>query len=321
MVNLSKVNSLAAWPAARNEIETTVRHLLGAFPKERVDLQMKTIDEISGPGYVRRRINYFVDEWERVSAWLFVPERKDEVPAIICCHHEAPQGKDEAAGLDGDPLLAFAQHYAELGYVTLAADCITAGDRTSAGLPPYDTKNFYKDYPKLSALGKMLVDHMCAVDVLSEVKRVDNARIGVVGHGLGGLNALMLAGFDERVQCCVASCAFTRLATDKEPERWCRDSGFVCLPALRESVQSKKFPFDFEHLLTLIAPSPTLVIAAQNDEWLGNAKSTEKAVQIASCVYSMLGASDFLKLYMHNDGRRVSPETLQAADEWFERWL
>lgn len=321
MIKLSKANSLATWPATRNEIETIVRHFLGVFPKERVDLQTKTVDELPGRGYVRRRINYFVDEWERVSAWLFVPERKDEMPAIICCHHEVPQGKDEAAGLEGDPLLAFAQHYAELGYVTLAPDCITAGDRISAGLAPYDTRNFYKDYPKLSALGKMLIDHMCAVDVLSDVKLVDSARIGVIGHGIGGLNALMLAGFDERVQCCVASCAFTRLATDKEPERWSRDSGFICLPALRECIKSRKFPFDFEHLLALIAPSPTLVIAAQNDEWLCNSKSAEKAVQAASAVYRMLGAADFLKLYMHNEGRRVSPETLQAADEWFERWL
>lgn len=321
MTNLAKLGSLPAWPAMRGEIDAAVRAVLGTLPKERAELQTKTIDEVQYPGYVRRRVNYFVDEWERVSAWLFVPDRKDEMPAIVCCHQESSQGKDECAGLEGDTLLAFAQHYAELGYVTIAADSITVGDRTPAALPPFDTRNFYKDNPKMSALGKMLSDHMCAVDVLCEIKRVDSARIGVVGHGLGGLNALFLAAFDDRVQTCVASCAFTRFATDKEPERWARESGFVCLPLLREAIKARKYPFDFEHILALIAPSPTLILAGLNDETLPNTKSAEKAVQIASNVYRMLGAGSVLDLYTHHDGHRVTPDGLQIADEWFERWL
>ncbi len=322
MINLAKVGSLADWPGTRNQIEAAVLAVLGALPKERLELQTKTVDELTFPGYARRRINYFVSEWERVSAWLFVPERKDEMPAILCCHRTVPQGKDEPAGLEGDPMLAFAQHYAELGYVTLAPDCITAGDRVSAGLGPYDTKNFYKDNPKMSAMGKMLADHIYAIDVLCEVKRVDSARIGVVGHSFGAMNALFLAAFDERVQTCVSSCAFTRFAADKEPERWARDSGFVCFPLLREAVKARKYPFDWEHILAMVAPSPTLVIAGANDDCLPNgAKSAVKAVQMTTEVYKLLGAPEALSIYTHDYGHRMTPEALQVADEWFDRWL
>jgi dienelactone hydrolase len=291
------------------------------LPKERVELQTKTVDEVQYAGYSRRRVNYFVDEWERVSAWVFIPERKDEVPGIICCHQEVPQGKDESAGLEGEPIMALAQHYAELGYVTIAPDCITAGDRISPGLAPYDMKAFYKDNSKVSALGKMLADYMCAVDVLHEVKRVDSARLGVVGHGLGAQCALLLAAFDERVQTCVASCGFTRFANDKEPERWARESGCVLLPAMREIIQTGKYPFDWEHILALVAPSPTLVISALNDSVFSNTKSVEKAVLLASGIYRLLGALDVLSLYTHNDGHRITPDALLASDEWFERWL
>ena len=322
MVNLARVNSLSGWPGVRSQIESVVLSVLGPVAaKERVELQTKMVDELSFPGFVRRRVNYFVDEWDRVSAWLFVPERKDELPAIICCHTAVPQGKDETAGLEGEPLLALAQHYAELGYVTIAPDCITAGDRISTGLGPYDTKSFYKDNPKMSAMGKMLSDHMYAVDVLCEVKRVDSARIGVVGHGMGAANALFLAAFDERIQTCVASCGFTRFSADKNPERWALDSGFVYFPLLREAVKKGEFPFDWEHILALLAPSPTLVVTALNDPIYSNTKSCEKAVQLASSVYKLLGAPEALGHFVHEGGHRMMPEALEVADEWFERWL
>lgn len=321
MVNLDKAKRPSEWPAIRAEIEAEVLDVLQDIPKERADLQVKTIDELQFNGYVRRRINYFVDPWERVTAWMFVPDGRDELPAIVCCHQAVPQGKDEPAGIDGDPLFALAQRYAEKGYVTLAADCITAGDRVSSGLAPYDTKGFYKDYPKMSAVGKMLVDHLHAVDALCDSKRVDTARIGVIGHGFGAQNALMLAAFDERVQACVASCGFTRFAADKEPERWARDSGFICLPKLKNAIKERKFPFDWEHILALIAPSPTLLITALNDPEFANTRSCDKAVKMVSAVYGLLGASEAISNYAHDGGHRMTLESLEAADDWFDRWL
>jgi pimeloyl-ACP methyl ester carboxylesterase len=173
----------------------------------------------------------------------------------------------------------------------------------------------------MSAMGKMLSDYMYAVDVLCEVKRVDSARIAVAGHGMGAANALFLAAFDERIQACVASCGFTRFAADKNPERWAPDSGFVSFPLLREAIKKGEFPFDWEHILALLAPSPTLVVTALNDATYSNTKSCEKAVQLASSVYKLLGASEALADFVHEGGHRITPEALEVADEWLERWL
>jgi len=321
VISLTKAKNPSEWPVLRNEIELSVLSVLGTIPKKRVELQTKAMDELTFSGYVRKRINYFVSDWERISAWLFIPDQKEDLPAIVCCHRATPQGKDEPAGLDGDPTLALAQRYAERGYVTVAPDCITAGDRKSSGLEPYDTKSFYKDNPKMSAMGKMLSDHIYAVDVLCEVKCVDSARIGVVGHGLGGRNAAFLTAFDERIQACVASCGFTRFAADNDPGRWARESGFIYFPLLREAIAKKKFPFDWEHVLALMAPSPTCVITALNDDTLPATKSCDKAVRQAKQVYRLLGASDALSHFEHEDGHRMTPEILEVADDWFERWL
>ncbi len=321
MFDLGKLKTPVDWTTMRGQIEAAIVEEIGPVSRERVDLQLKTVDEVEFRGYVRKRVNYFVDGWDRISAWLFVPDGKDEAPGILCCHQQVGQGKDEPAGLEGDPRMAFAQHYAEMGYVTLAPDCVTAGDRVSMKLKPFDTKSFYKDNPKVSVTAKMLADHMRAIDVFAEVKRVDAARIGVVGHGLGAFNALLLSAFDDRVQACISSCGFTRFATDKEPERWAREEGFVLIPKLKEHIANGKYPFDWEHVLAMAAPSPTLVITALTDNEFANPRSCQKAVTMASKVYKLLGAPSALDFYGHHDGLRITPETLEIADEWFERWL
>ena len=321
IVDLTKATKSSGWSATRDKIEAEVLGVLGKLPTERGEPQTKTVGEIPGNGYVRRRINYFADEWERISAWLFVPDGREEQQAILCCHEAVPQGKAEPAGIEGDPSLALAQHYAELGYVTIATDCITVGERVYSGQEPFDTTVFYKDNPNRSALDKMLCDHIAAIDVLCELTQVDAARIGVAGHGFGGLNALLLAAFDERIQACVASCAFTRFAADDDPARWARDEGMVLCPKLADVIKAGKLSFDWEHILALAAPSSALVITALNDERLSNTKSCEEAVRLASSAYKLLGASDALASFCHKEGHRMPYEALQAADEWFERWL
>jgi dienelactone hydrolase len=323
MVDLTKIKSAADWASKRTEIEQSVLGVLGELPRPKLDLQVKTVDEVEYHGYVRRRINYFVDPWERVAAWLFIPEGKEEVPAVLCCHSQVPQGKDEQAGLDGESRLAFAQYYAERGFVTLAPDCPTAGDRVSSRRQPYDSRSFYKDHPKMSIAGKMLHDHLRAVDVFNESKRVDTARVGVVGHGMGGANALLLTAFDDRVRACVASSGFTRFSTDKAIERWTggEEGGLSLLPGLKAHAEKKDFPFDWEHILALAAPSAVLVVSSQTEEPLPNPKSVTKAVGQAAHVYKLLRAPAALDQHAHSDGDRITGSTQEVMDEWFDRWL
>jgi len=321
MIDLSKVKTPTAWPELRTQIESQVTSVIGPLNRDKLDLQIKTMDEVEFRGYTRRRINYFVEQWDRISAWLFIPDGKEEVPAILCCHQKTAKGKDEAAGLEGDNSLAFAQRYAEMGYVTLAPDVAMAGDRVTPKQKPYDTKAYTKEGGKQSYTAKMLSDHMRAIDVLCEFKRVDSARLAVIGHDLGAYNALFLAAFDERVQACAASCGFTRFSTDKNPEHWVDDEGTNYIPKLQAMIESKEFAFDWEHILALAAPTPSLVIASLSDSKLSNPKSCQKAVTLASRVYKLLGASSAIDHFAHHDGHRVSPETLEIVDEWFERWL
>lgn len=321
MVDLTKVASLTGWPDTRREIEDAFNKIVRAPKYEEVDLQIRAQEENDVHGVTRRQIIFFLNEVEMVSGWLFIPEGRDEAPAILCCHHETVYGKDEPAGLEDNPRFAFAQHYAELGYVTLAIDIPGVGRRANPRQEPYNTDGFYKENRDISFAGKMLADHSRALDVFEEIKRVDATRIGVIGHGLGGLNALLLACHDNRVQACVASCGFTRLATDKHAGMWPGQEKMVLFPDLARAAKTGKFPFDWEHILALAAPTPVQVITSVSNALHDNPKSCQKAVALASKVYKLLGAPGALDHFTHHDGHTVTPETLEIADEWFERWL
>ena len=323
MVDIAQFKDRAKWPKARKSIEDVVRSVLSLdkAPREGIDLQSKVIDETDHPGFSRRRIEYFVDEWIRVGAWVFVPDGKDERPAIVCCHSAVPQGKDEPAGINGPKNTAFARHYAERGYVTIAPDCVTAGERVLPGQGPLDGRQFYKDYPRSSLAGKMHSDYRRSIDVLQELREVDPERIGVIGHDLGAMNALFLTALDERTTACVASCGFTMMAESAEPGRWGRDPGLLLIPKLKQAATSGEFPFDWDELLALIAPSPTLLLTALNDDILANAGSCETAIGRAKRIFKLTGAPHALENFTHQDGHQITARSLEEADGWFERWL
>lgn len=321
MLDLTKIASLTGWPKTRKELEGAVLEALRLPKREEVDLQMRVQEENEVHGVTRRQVLFFLTEVEMVSAWLFYPEGRDDAPGILCCHSESPSGKDECAGLDDNPRLAFAQRYAELGYVTLAIDAPLSGRRAQNRRAPYDTKQFYKDNKNISYAGRTLADHHRVLDVFSEIKRVDSTRIGVIGHGLGGFNALLLAAFDDRVQACVASCGFTRFATDKNAGCWPGLDKLVLIPEIANCVSSGKFPFDWEHILALAAPTPVQIITSASKSLHDNPKSCQKAINQAGKIYKLLGAPGALDHFTHHDGHTIAPETTEVADEWFERWL
>ncbi|MCK5862524.1 MAG: acetylxylan esterase [Candidatus Hydrogenedentes bacterium] len=321
MVDLTKIASLSGWPDTRKELEDSFNKIMRVPKYEETELQVRVQEENETHGVSRRQIIFFLNDVEMVSGWLFIPEGKEEVPGILCCHHESIYGKDESAGLGGNSQLAFAQHYAELGYVTLAIDAPTVGRRAEDKVEPYNTDSFYKENEKLSFAGKMLADHSRALDVFSEIKRVDTTRIGVIGHGLGGLNALLLTAYDDRIQTCVASCGFTRFATDKCAGKWPGQENLLLFPEVIRALEAGDLTFDWEHILSLIVPTPVQIITSVSNSLHNNPKSCQKAVKIASKIYKLLGASSALDCYPHYDGHVVTSETLEVADEWFERWL
>lgn len=155
---------------------------------------IQIVDEEKVGEYVRSKVSYVVGEEERVTAYLL--RSKDlmkPAPAILPLHQTVKYGKDEVVGLNGYPDFAYGHELAMRGYIVLALDHLTAGERIYPGKDSFDSGPFYERYPGWSMVGKNLEDSKSAIDVLCVLDDVDQDRIGVIGHSHGGHNAIFAA--------------------------------------------------------------------------------------------------------------------------------
>jgi dienelactone hydrolase len=302
------------WPPKRRDILSRLQSVLGESAQTIAPLEPQVLSEEDMGGYLLQKVRYQVEPGEFCPAWLLLPKPlSHRQPAVLCCHQTVPQGKDEPAGLEGQRGLAVAKELVTRGYVCLAPDSITAGERAYPGVGSYETAPFYELNPGWSALGKMLWDHQRALDFLCVLDAVDSDRLGVIGHSLGGENAIMLGAFDHRVKVTAASCAYTPFAVDPTPERWCRDSWFVYLPRLRGYIaEGKHPPFTWVEVLALLAPRAFHYSYALGDECFPHGEAVAEDMVKLGRLYDLLGCRQ--KFAPHQDpGEHRYPRPAREA--------
>ncbi len=152
------------------------------------DIQI--LEDVKLERYCRQKILFSSPDGDRIPAYLLLPDRAGKLPAVLCLHQTTRIGKDEPAGLGGKPNLHYAAELAERGYIALVPDYPSFGDYNYA----FDQPNY------VSGTMKGIVNHMRGVDLLVSLPQAAPKRIGVIGHSLGGHNALFLAAFDSRVR-------------------------------------------------------------------------------------------------------------------------
>ena len=182
-------------------------------------------------------------------AWLLIPDRlpgpASKAPAVLCLHQTIAIGKDEPVGLGQNRELAYARELVERGYIALAPDYPNFGE--------YKV-NVY-DLGYASATMKAIWNNLRAVDVLCSLDDVDSARIGVIGHSLGGHNAIFTALFDDRIKAVVSSCGFNAFPFYYKGNiaGWSHQ-GYMPRLSTLYGLDLKKVPFDFPELIASLAP-------------------------------------------------------------------
>ena len=320
-----RISSASEWAAKRSDIRRRVLDIMGKFPEATPPLDARILAEVETPLYVRRKITYTSNDGERIPAWLLAPkaalEGKRRFPAILALHQTEARGKDSVAGLDGAPHVRYGHELAERGFVVLAPDSITAGERVLPGAKPFVTAPFDREHPEWSAMGKMRADHRRGLDYLQTLDFVDPKRIGAIGHSLGGYNAFFLAAFDARVQAVVSSCGFTPLGKASKPFAWSRPDWFVHFPRLAPYLRAGIAPFDFPEVLALIAPRPLFNYSASRDAIFPDVDAITEAAEQVRQVYRLLGAGDRF-LFLMGDGPHGFPEPVRnQAYTWLEKQL
>ena len=199
------------WMMRKHDVLSNMQQVTGPYAalQRSRSLDVRILEEKQVGELTRRKLTYRSDRNEPVTAYLFLPaDRNKPAPAVLCLQQTNQQGKEEVAGISRDANLAYGLHLAQRGYVTLAPDYPGFGDSKF---------DFAPQRGYISGTMKAIFDNIRAVDLLESLPEVDGSRIGVIGHSLGGHNAMFTAPFEPRLKAIVSNCGFCRFHKDDVP--------------------------------------------------------------------------------------------------------
>jgi len=316
------ITTEAQWRIRRDHIVANMQLVMGAVPDAsfRVPLDVKVVEEVKLDHYTRKKITYNVEPHDRVESYLLVPHNlQGKTPAILALHQTGLIGKDEPVGLEGNAQMHYAKELAERGYIVIAPDYWPMGHYGRKKYNPYE--NGYA-----SGSIKGVWNHMRAIDVLESLPEVDAARIGSIGHSLGGYNTVFLAALDLRVKAMVSSAGYNSFFDYASSEygggdlaNWSLDKHIRRIRTVYND-EPHKVPVDFTELVGALAPRPFFTNAPTEDH-IFVLPGVIKCIDAARPVYELLGAADNLQS-VYPDAKHDFPDAQrQAAYEFFDRHL
>ena len=305
------IRTPADWLVRHGHVLDNMARVMGPFPSQlrRVPLDVKLVEEVKVGDIVRRKVTYQSDPNDRVPAYIFLPPapRAGKLPAILPLHQTTKIGKDEPAGL-GVKDMSYGLELAQRGYVVIVPDYPSFGEHK------YDfAKSEYA-----SGSMKAVWDNVRAVDLLETLAEVDAERIGVIGHSLGGHNAMFTAVFEPRLRVIVSSCGFTTFRKDDLPS-W---TGKVYMPRIAGEFgnDAAKVPFDFPELVAAFAPRPFLAVAAEQDSDF-DVSGVRDVLAVARKVYGLHGKTANIAGYYPKAPHSFPEDARKVAYEFLDQHL
>ncbi len=304
----------AAWQQARTATLAAMQRVMGDLPiRSKQSVEIETLEREDLPAFTRTKLRYLSEPGDYVPAYLLMPKRlQRRAPAMLCLHQTIKIGKAEPAGLGGNPQLHYAKELAERGFVCLAPDY------------PYLGENSFDPYQHgyASCTLKGIVNHRRAVDLLQSLPQVNAQRLGVIGHSLGGHNALFVAAFDERLKAVVTSCGFTSFGKYYHGDLTGWD-GIRYMPRIAEQFgkDPARMPFDFPDVLSALAPRPLFINAPLRDANF-EVSGVRDCVAVAQPIYEkVFRAMGRLQAVYPDAAHSFPDETRTQAYGFLERWL
>ena len=311
------VRSLTDWEQRRRDIIVGMEAMMGKLPDRSqlgpVPVQVVANSRVETEKFIREKLLLETEAGDHVPAWLLLPRNSSgRLPAIVALHQtNGALGKDEVAGLAGLKNLQYGRELAERGYVVLIPDYPTLGEYK------YD---FEKDR-YISGSMKGIWNHMRCVDFLSGRPEVDPARIGSIGHSLGGHNAIFLGVFDPRVKVIVSSCGWTP-AHDYYGGKLKGWDGERYMPLVntRYHLDPNQVPCDFYEMTAALAPRGFFSCSPTGDDNFAVA-GVKKTLPIVQPVFDLLKSSERLQVRYPECAHDFPPEVREEAYQFLDKLL
>jgi hypothetical protein len=299
------------WPKRRAELRDAWGKIIGPFPSERVALRPEVLTREVLDGYTRILVRYHTDADSTDDAYVLVPaDGKPKHPSMVVLHPTTPRTINDPVGISGRESVHNALHLVKRGYV-----CVVPRNY----LWTFPRKNYAQAAeailarkPWKTGMAKMTWDAIRATDLLLELPdlNVDPARIGSIGHSLGGKETLYHAAFDERIKATVSCEGGVSVRFSNWDAPW----------YLGAQVKSPAFHEHDQHeLLALVAPRALLVIGGESAD---GAKSWPY-IETNLPVWKLFDATDRLGLFRHTFGHDFPPpgDDRERVYRWLDHWL
>ncbi|WNQ12536.1 prolyl oligopeptidase family serine peptidase [Paenibacillus aurantius] len=320
------------WSEKLSHIRAVWLDYIGGLPaRPAVDLRVHSSSKRAG--YTQLHISYSAALGDRITAYLLLPDKleatrpagttmADGYPAVLALHPTIDQGKDDIALPTGRENRRYALELVQRGYVVLAPDALTAGERISPGYPAFHTGPFYEQYPEWTIVAKNISDHMQGLDVLCSLDYVNPKAIGAIGHSFGGYNSYFLAGMDRRVRAVVSSCGFSPFTNDPEPDHWTyRAYPYTHIPKIAADLHVDRVPFEFHEIVALCAPVPSFHYAGQEDHIFPHWKAVGEGMLELSKLYRWLGREERFRSILGSGSHDFPEEIRLLAYRFLDHWL
>lgn len=307
--------NVAVWARSRAQTLSRMQLVMGLLP-ETTELGTPLVDTLASEqrdGYILHDIRYLAAPGEWVSAFLYIPEQATQSlqPAMLVLHATGALGRRLVDGEGQLPNRAHARELAERGYVVIAPDYPSFGD-----LNDYD----FSSDRYVSGTMKGVFNHIRAVDLLVGLGAVDPERIGVLGHSLGGHNAIFAGAFDERLKVVVSSCGWTLFGHYDIGEAgtkryggklgpWAQDR-YMPLVKDRYGLDVERVPVDFDRIIAAIAPRAFYSNSPINDANF-DVEGVKLGVSRIAEAYRLHGAEDRLRV-AYPEAEHDFPEAVRA---------
>jgi dienelactone hydrolase len=303
----------------RADVRERMQKVMGELPdrSQLPPLDLKIVESFQGDGYKRLTVSFANLYDERVTAYLYVPDGLkpgERRPGVVALQSTGMQGKHivDGRGPRGASR-AYGLELARRGHVVVAPDYPSFGEQKD-----YDfAKSRYG-----SGTMKAISDNMRCVDLLLSRDDVDGSKIAVIGHSLGGHNALFTAAFDERMKVVVTSCGWTPFHYyygGKKLANWAQPRYMPRVTSVYAN-DPDRMPFDFPELIATLAPRAVFSNSPVADENF-DVEGVRLGWPQAKRVYEQLGAGERLVLRTPDYAHDFTDETRREAYAFIEAQL
>ena len=330
----SKTHNFSKW---KRQAKAKVLECMMASPRQADSYSMNIISQEQREGYKAMKIEFNVNAYSRIRAYILVPEGDGPFPAINLLHDHGGHlfiGKekmirpiDENAEVTDDARMWSERLYdgqymgdylASKGYVVFSADAPMWGERgreEGVDRSKYDiiAGNMMMLGRDLSAF--MTYDDISGTHFLSTLPYVDSSRIGCAGCSMGGYRAWMLSALSDDIKVGASICWMTTTMVqmsvkDKKKEY----GGFAnCIPGLRQYL-------DYPHIASLACPKPMLFINGTQDHPFP-VDGTRQAFSILQETWKSQNAADKISTELWDIPHSCGKSVQQRVLEFFQQHL